>query len=242
MSMYTTGELAKKCGVSVRTVQYYDERGILIPSELTEGGRRLFSDKDAATLETICFLRDLGISIKDIASILESTESKDVIKLLLDQQAGGLEKEIKEKKEQLDKIKNIQQMINTFDDASEKSIHDMSTIMEARKDLREMYMKMIIPGAIAEILEIATFIYAILKGNWIPFAVVMAVAIVMASIFYNHWHKRIAYICPDCHTTYKPNKVEAFFAAHTPKTRKLTCPCCKKKVWSIEVLDANYKK
>ena len=31
MSKYTTGEIAKLCGVSVRTVQYYDERGILTP-------------------------------------------------------------------------------------------------------------------------------------------------------------------------------------------------------------------
>ena len=34
---YTTGEIAKLCGVTVRTVQYYDTRGILIPSELSEG-------------------------------------------------------------------------------------------------------------------------------------------------------------------------------------------------------------
>ena len=36
MSLYTTGELAKKCNVSVRTIQYYDERGILVPTDLTE--------------------------------------------------------------------------------------------------------------------------------------------------------------------------------------------------------------
>ncbi len=47
MSKYTTGEIAKLCGVSVRTVQYYDERGILIPSELSEGGRRLYSEDDS---------------------------------------------------------------------------------------------------------------------------------------------------------------------------------------------------
>ena len=76
MSLYTTGELAKKCNVSVRTIQYYDERGILVPTDLTEGGRRLFSEKDVATLETICFLRDLDISIKDIAEILESDVSR----------------------------------------------------------------------------------------------------------------------------------------------------------------------
>ena len=46
MSQYTTGEMAKACGVTVRTVQFYDQRGILIPSALTEGGRRLYSEND----------------------------------------------------------------------------------------------------------------------------------------------------------------------------------------------------
>ena len=46
MSKYTTGELAKLCGVSVRTVQFYDTKGLLPPSELSEGGRRLYSDDD----------------------------------------------------------------------------------------------------------------------------------------------------------------------------------------------------
>ena len=46
MSKYTTGEMAKLCGVTVRTVQYYDTRGILIPSEISEGGRRLYSEDD----------------------------------------------------------------------------------------------------------------------------------------------------------------------------------------------------
>lgn len=41
---YTTGDLAKLAGVSVRTVQYYDKRGILSPSDLTEGGRRIYGE------------------------------------------------------------------------------------------------------------------------------------------------------------------------------------------------------
>ena len=49
--LYTTGEVAKLCGVSVRTVQYYDTRNILIPSELSEGGRRLYSEEDVKRLE-----------------------------------------------------------------------------------------------------------------------------------------------------------------------------------------------
>lgn len=73
MSKYTTGEIAKLCGVSVRTVQYYDERGILIPSELSEGGRRLYSEDDYKKLKIICFLRDAGISIKSIGELLSES-------------------------------------------------------------------------------------------------------------------------------------------------------------------------
>ena len=57
MSQYTTGEMAKLCNVTVRTVQYYDTRGILTPSALSEGGRRLYDDSDLKMLKVICFLR-----------------------------------------------------------------------------------------------------------------------------------------------------------------------------------------
>ena len=46
MAQYTTGELAKECGITVRTVQFYDQKGILVPSARTEGGRRLYSEED----------------------------------------------------------------------------------------------------------------------------------------------------------------------------------------------------
>ena len=136
MSLYTTGELAKKCNVSVRTIQYYDERGILVPTDLTEGGRRLFSEKDVATLETICFLRVLDISIKDIAEILEADESKKVIELLLDEQDKILQADIKKKTEQLEKIKNIRIFLTSFKDGSQKTIHDISSIMEEKEKFR----------------------------------------------------------------------------------------------------------
>ena len=83
MSKYTTGEIAKLCGVSVRTVQYYDEHGILIPSELSEGGRRLYSEDDYKKLKIICFLRDAGISIKSIGELLSESNPSSVISVCL---------------------------------------------------------------------------------------------------------------------------------------------------------------
>ena len=86
MSKYTTGEVAKLCNVSVRTVQYYDTRGILVPAELSEGGRRLYSDEDLQKMKIICFLRELGLPINSIGELLSEEDPGSVIALLLEQQ------------------------------------------------------------------------------------------------------------------------------------------------------------
>ena len=90
MSKYTTGEIAKLCGVSVRTVQYYDSRNILVPSELSEGGRRLYSEQDLKRMKIICFLRDAGISINNIGELLSEDDPGSVISVLLEQQEQAL--------------------------------------------------------------------------------------------------------------------------------------------------------
>lgn len=235
MSLYTTGELAKKCNVSVRTVQYYDERGILLPTDLTEGGRRLFSEEDVATLETICFLRDLDISIKGIAEILESDESKKVIELLLDEQDKNIQADIKRKTEQLEKIKDIRSSLASFKDGSKKTIHDISLIMEESEKRRKMYKKMLPLAIPIEITGIVTFMIGLLEGIWIPFFVTMAVYIICAVFLFEYWYKQMEFICPECHTRFQPKKMEAVLANHNPRMRKLTCPSCKKKNWCLEI-------
>ena len=54
MKTYSTGELAESCGVSVRTVQYYDEKGLLPPAGTSEGGRRIYTEADANKLPRSC--------------------------------------------------------------------------------------------------------------------------------------------------------------------------------------------
>lgn len=85
MSIYTTGEIAKLCGVTVRTVQYYDSRSILVPSALSEGGRRLYSEEDLKRLRIICFLREAGLSINSIFELLQEENSGSTLSLLLEQ-------------------------------------------------------------------------------------------------------------------------------------------------------------
>ena len=61
MSQFSTGELAKAAEVSVRTVQYYDQRGILTPSEVTEGGRRILPRIRLGTPASHLFLKEFGL-------------------------------------------------------------------------------------------------------------------------------------------------------------------------------------
>lgn len=66
----TVGEVAKKMGVTVRTMQYYDKEGMLSPSSESEGGRRLYTDKDVVKLHQILSMKYLGFSLDDIKNRL----------------------------------------------------------------------------------------------------------------------------------------------------------------------------
>ena len=128
MSKYTTGEIAKLCGVSVRTVQYYDTRGILTPSELTEGGRRLYSEDDLKRMKIICFLRDAGISINSIGELLSEDDPSSVISVLLEQQEQLLGEEIQERQAKLDMLDGIKRELKGVENFSIESIGDLSLI------------------------------------------------------------------------------------------------------------------
>ena len=57
--VYDSWRSGKKMGVTVRTLQYYDKEGLLSPSAESEGGRRLYTDKDLITLHQIISLKSL---------------------------------------------------------------------------------------------------------------------------------------------------------------------------------------
>lgn len=84
-SRYTTGDIAKLTGVSVRTVQYYDAKGLLIPNEISDGGRRLYGTAEVERMRVILFLKGLGFKLERIRSILSDERPERVLVDLLDQ-------------------------------------------------------------------------------------------------------------------------------------------------------------
>lgn len=239
MSKYTTGEIAKLCGVSVRTVQYYDTRNILMPSELSEGGRRLYSEEDLQKMKIICFLREVGLSINSIGALLSEEDPASVISILLEQHEKALRNEINERQNKLDMLEQIQRELKSVgaENFSVKSIGDIAYIMENKKKLSRTHRILIVIGIIMDIIELSTLILWIRRGVWWPFAAGMALVVILGILISVYYFKIMAYICPKCHTVFKPSFKEAFFAAHTPKTRKLTCTCCNHKGFCVEVYD-----
>ncbi len=234
MSKYTTGEIAKLCGVSVRTVQYYDTRGILTPSELTEGGRRLYSEDDLKRMKIICFLRDTGISINSIGELLSEDNPGSVISVLLEQQEQLLREEISERQAKLDMLNGIKRELKSVENFSVESIGDIAYAMENKKKMRQLHTVLLITGVPIGIIQWTSIILWIATGRWWLFALYVLVLIPYAVWVSNFYFKRVAYICPQCHEVFKPNFKEAFWARHTPTLRKLTCTCCGYKGFCVE--------
>ena len=107
--LFTTGEFAKKAGVTIRTLRYYDKIGLLVPSSHNELGHRLYSKEDFGKLQKILTLKFIGLSLEDIANIMKyDLNHKDFKKSL------EIQKEIMKKK-----IKHIQSIIKAIDEAAD---------------------------------------------------------------------------------------------------------------------------
>ena len=101
------GELAKKMGLTVRTLQYYDKEGLLSPSSESEGGFRLYTDKDMVKLLQILTMKQLGLSLGEIKKRIISLDTPDDMVNALSEHEAAIEKEIETLSESLKAIKAL---------------------------------------------------------------------------------------------------------------------------------------
>ena len=74
----TSGEIAKKAGVSQKAVRLYDEKGLLKPTEYSEGNYRLYDKEALEILEKIVALKQIGFSLEEIRDNLVAGDAKDI--------------------------------------------------------------------------------------------------------------------------------------------------------------------
>ncbi|MBD8070728.1 MerR family transcriptional regulator [Bacillus sp. PS06] len=70
MTLFSTGEVSQKLNLSLRTLRYYDQIGLAVPSIKEESGKRYYSEEDMLLLEKIILLKSTSMSLKDIKNMI----------------------------------------------------------------------------------------------------------------------------------------------------------------------------
>ncbi|NFT92902.1 methyltransferase domain-containing protein [Clostridium botulinum] len=119
------GEFAKRSGVTVKTLLHYDKIGLLKPAEKTEVGYRIYCEDDFLRLQQITTLKFIGISLSEIAHILN--ESGENLESMVKIQKGALE----EKKRHIDSV--IEIFNNAENTAKQKGFLDVNNLVNIIK-------------------------------------------------------------------------------------------------------------
>jgi DNA-binding transcriptional MerR regulator/DNA-directed RNA polymerase subunit RPC12/RpoP len=236
MSEYLTGELSDMFGISNRTIQYYDKKGLLKPAYIKENSYRVYTKNEVEKLQLILILKELDISLKDIKVLLDSDKDMKAINLILEQKINETTNKIEQQQSQLKHIQNIK---NTITENSNSQIHkliDIENAMERNDERKDLYKKLFIIGGCATFIQLVGVSISFAIKSYLPFFVSLIIGVICATAITNKYFKAVVYMCPNCHTTFKPKLLKWLFAAHTIKTRKLKCPNCHDKNHCLELI------
>ena len=138
LSMKTVKEISKITGISIRTLRYYDEIGLLKPARVTEAGYRLYDDQELEKLQEILFYKELEIPLSDIKKIMENPEYDK-------QKALAVQKSLLERKRNrlngiIELIDDVMKGVNTmsfgaFTEEDVKKIIDHSLELQSQESL-----------------------------------------------------------------------------------------------------------
>lgn len=130
----TAGQVAKKMDITVRTLQYYDKKGLLSPSAESEGGRRLYTDKDLVTLYQIISLKSLGFSLADIKQHLIYLETPADVANALTKQADGIRGKIGQLTASLKAIEQLKEEVLQMQTVNFKKYADIIVNLQMKND------------------------------------------------------------------------------------------------------------
>ena len=137
--MYSIGQFAKKTGVTIRTLHYYDEIGLLAPAQILDSGQRFYNDDSIKTIQTILVCKYLDYSLEEIRAVLLDKE-KTLLNSLYEQkvQLEAKRKQIDQMIASLETAIDIHEKYETIDPSSLLIvIHSLLTMDEQKKFLQQ---------------------------------------------------------------------------------------------------------
>jgi len=124
-TMLKVGNLAEKTDLTVRTLHYYEEIGLLRPAQRTPAGHRLYSHKEVLRLQQILSLRALGLSLEEIRASLEQADFS--LLDVLTRHMHHLQDQIAEKQDLYRRLETIRDRLQ---EAAHVSIDDLTTTIK----------------------------------------------------------------------------------------------------------------
>lgn len=106
---WKVGELANLTGLTIRTLRYYDQIGLYSPSGYSDSGYRLYNESDISRLQQILVLKDLGLSLEKIKSIISDNDYNPSEILLL--QIDRLKENIRIQQKLLKELQNVSNLM-----------------------------------------------------------------------------------------------------------------------------------
>ena len=101
------GQLARQAGVSVRTIRYYEELGLLRPAKRSRGGFRIYGTANSQRLAVINFLKGMGLPLAEIRRILlakkDIRDDRDAVRFLLE----VLDRTVQSIEEKIDSLRTV---------------------------------------------------------------------------------------------------------------------------------------
>ena len=104
------GELASQCGITVRTLHHYHQIGLLVPSEFTEAGHRLYTKSDVSKLQQILSLKQLGLSLGEIHNFIKNPNYNPM--LVVQAQLEIINEQIKLKEKLRHELEQLQTLLS----------------------------------------------------------------------------------------------------------------------------------
>ena len=128
--MRTVKEISNITGISVRTLHYYDEIGLLKPTDKSDAGYRLYDDKALEQLQQILFFREFDIPLKEIKAVMENSalDRNHILKM--------------QREMLLTKIKRMERLVASIDDIL-KGDNKMDFAIFNKTEMDEMFQTMI---------------------------------------------------------------------------------------------------
>lgn len=220
---YTTGEVSKLCHISMRTVQYYDKYNLVKPSQISEGGRRLYSYDDIRKIEIILLYKEVGFSLKEIKKIIMNKNNSELVRYLITKQREFIKQEIILLQDKEKKLEVLNEEIGNRDIENLDELKNLTNHYDKHKEV-EKKTNLLLWGFVVSLIIVFSLLSQFKEVGKI-IAIIIVVCLLLGLISYHNANN--AYICPHCHKKFSITFIQDMFSLNNGKKGKvLKCSNC----------------